>query len=128
MCIRDSYWQGGNTTGPRFAIPAVAPLALGLAAAWAHAGDRSIRIGMAALLALSIPINAAIASAEIFAPPGSAFPVWQAVIAGPFADGVLRTLPSEWFGWSPWAGFRWWCALALPMLGWLVWRVRRIQA
>ncbi|WP_426255589.1 hypothetical protein [Sphingomonas sp. DC2300-3] len=122
------YWQGGNTTGPRFAIPAVPSLAMGLAAAWAHAGDRSIRIGMALLLALSIAINAAIASAEIFAPPGSAFPVWQAVIAGPFANGVLRTMPSEWFGLSPWAGFRWWCALALPMLGWLAWRVRRVQA
>ena len=119
------YWQGGNTTGPRFAIPAIAPLALGLAAAWAHAGDRAIRIGMAMLLTLSIAINAAIASAEIFAPPGSAFPMWQAVIAGPFASGFLRTLPSEWFGWSPWAGFTWWVALAPPMLGWLVWRVRQ---
>lgn len=120
------YWQGGNTTGPRFAIPAVAPLALGLAAAWAHAGDRVIRIGMALLLALSIAVNAAIASAEIFAPPGTAFPVWQAVIAGPFAGGLLRTLPSEWFGWTPWAGFAGWAALALPMLAWLAWRVRRV--
>lgn len=123
------YWQGGNTTGPRFAIPAVAPLGLGLVAAWAHAGDRAIRIGMALLLALSIAINAAIASAEIFAPPVTPFPVWQGVIAGPFADGFLRTLPSEWFGWSPWAGFTWWAALALPMLAWLAWRARRpVQA
>ena len=120
------YWQGGNTTGPRFAIPAVAPLGLGLAAAWAHAGDRAIRIGMGLLLALSIAINAAIAAAEIFAPPGTAFPLWQAVIAGPFATGFLRTVPSEWFGWSPWAGFAWWGGLALPMLAWLVWQVRRV--
>lgn len=115
------YWEGGNTTGPRFAIPAVAPLALGLAAVWMQ-GRRAERIGMAALLAMSVAINAAIASAEIFAAPGPAFPVWQAVIAGPFAAGFLRTMPSEWFGWSAWAGFAWWAALALPAMGWLAWR------
>nr|WP_277998533.1 hypothetical protein [Sphingomonas liriopis] len=119
------YWQGGNTTGPRFAIPAVAPLALGLAMVWAQADHRALRLGMAALLALSIAINAGIASAEIFAPPGTAFPVWQAVIAGPFAAGALRTVPSEWFGWTPWAGFAWWAGLALPAIAWLVWTARR---
>jgi len=114
------YWQGGNSTGPRFSVPAIAPLAIGLAAAWQQAGGRAIRIALSALLGLSIAINAAIAAAEIFAAPGPAFPVWQAVIAGPFATGWLRTLPSEWFGWTPWHGFALWAAIALPMLGWLV--------
>jgi 4-amino-4-deoxy-L-arabinose transferase-like glycosyltransferase len=119
------YWQGGNTTGPRFLIPAVAPLALGLAAAWRHGGDRTERAAMAMLLALSIAINVAIASADIFAPPVTAFPIWQSVIAGDFASGYLRTVPSEWFGWSAWAGFACWAALALPAMAWLVRAARR---
>ena len=121
------YWEGGNTTGPRFLIPAVAPLTLGLAAEWMRVRSRGAHAAMAALLALSIAINAAIAAADIFAPPGTTFPVWQAVIAGSFAHGMLSTVPSEWFGWTPWAGFTLWAVLALPMLGWLVWRVRRVQ-
>ena len=122
------YWQGGNTTGPRFAIPAVAPLALGLAAEWMRSNSRGARAAMALVLALSIAVNAAIASADIFAPPVTAFPVWQGVIAGNFANGYLRTLPGEWFGWSAWAGFYWWAALALPAIGWLAWRARSPQA
>ncbi len=119
------YWDGGNATGPRFAIPAVAPLALGLAAEWMRSNSRGERTAMTLVLALSIAINAAIASADIFAPPLTAFPVWQWVIAGNFANGYLRTVPSEWFGWSAWAGFYWWAALAIPMMGWLAWRVHR---
>ena len=121
------YWEGGNTTGPRFLTPAIAPLALGLAAEWMRVRSRGAHAAMAAMLALSIAINAAIAAADIFAPPGTTFPVWQAVIAGSFAHGMLRTVPSEWFGWTPWAGFTLWAALALPALGWLAWRVRRAQ-
>jgi len=119
------YWDGGNTTGPRFAIPAVAPLALGLAAEWMRSTSRGERTAMALVLALSIAVNAAIASADIFAPPVTTFPVWQWVIAGNFAGGYLRTVPSEWFGWSTWAGFYWWAGLALPAIGWLAWRARR---
>ena len=120
------YWDGGNTTGPRFAIPAVAPLALGLAAEWMRSKTRGERWAMSLVLGLSIAINACIASADIFAPPLTAFPLWQWVIAGNFAHGALRTMPSEWFGWSPWAGFACWGALALPAIGWLAWRVRRV--
>ncbi|MCU6454262.1 hypothetical protein LPN01_09240 [Sphingomonas sp. A2-49] len=119
------YWDGGNTTGPRFAIPAVAPMALGLAAEWMRSPGRGERWVMAAVLMLSIAINAAIAAADIFAPPVTAFPVWQWVIAGNFAHGFLRTVPSEWFGWSAWAGFAWWMALALPAMAWLARAVRR---
>ncbi|GAA0678545.1 4-amino-4-deoxy-L-arabinose transferase-like glycosyltransferase [Sphingomonas insulae] len=122
------YWDGGNTTGPRFAIPAIGPLALGLAAEWMRSHGRGERLAMALVLALSVAVNAAIASADIFAPPVTAFPVWQWVIAGNFANGYLRTVPSEWFGSSTWAGFYWWAALALPTIGWLAWRVRRPQA
>jgi hypothetical protein len=121
------YWDGGNTTGPRFLIPAVAPLALGLAAEWMRAGGRGERIAMSVLLGISIAINAAIAAAEIFAPPLVAFPLWQWV-GRAFVHGYLRTVPSEWFGWSPWAGFTLWALLALPALAWLAWRVRRPAA
>ena len=117
------YWNGGNTTGPRFLIPALAPLALGLAAEWMRAGGRGERRAMSVLLGLSIAINAGIAAAEIFAPPLVTFPLWQWV-GRAFVRGYLRTVPSEWFGWSPWAGFALWAALALPAIGWLAWRVR----
>jgi 4-amino-4-deoxy-L-arabinose transferase-like glycosyltransferase len=119
------YWDGGNTTGPRFAIPAVAPLALGLAAEWMRSPGRGERLGMMLVLALSIAINAAIAAAEIFAPPLTAFPVWQWVIAGNFAHGFLRTVPGDWFGWSAWAGFACWAAPALAALAWLARAARR---
>ena len=36
-----------------------------------------------------------------------------------FAAGDLRTVASEWWGWSPWAGLALWLALALPTIGWL---------
>lgn len=121
------YWDGGNTTGPRFLIPAVAPLALGLAAEWMRAGGRGERIAMSVLLGLSIAINAVVAAAEIFAPPLVAFPVWQWV-GRAFAHGYLRTVPSEWSGWSAWSGFTLWALLALPALAWLAWRVRRPAA
>jgi hypothetical protein len=119
------YWEGGNTTGPRLAMPAAAPLAIGLAGAWAMLPGRGARRAAALLLVGSIMLNAAIASAEIFAPPTTAFPLWNWVLAGRFAGGELRTVASEWFGWSPWFGLAWWAALALPMLGWLVASVSR---
>ena len=119
------YWEGGNTTGPRLAMPAVAPLALGLAALWTILPGRGSQVAAAILLGGSIALNAAIASAEIFAPPTTLFPLWDWVLAGRFADGELRTVAGEWFGWSPWFGLAWWATLALPMLGWLVASVRR---
>ncbi|WP_287978746.1 hypothetical protein [Sphingomonas sp.] len=119
------YWQGGNTTGPRLAMPSAGPLAIGLAALWAALPRGWMRGAAAALLAVSIALNAAIASAEIFAPPTTPFPVWDGVLADRFAHGDLRTVASEWFGWRPWYGFALWATLALPMLGWLADRVRR---
>ncbi|MGQ7387908.1 hypothetical protein ACTGWU_10535, partial [Streptococcus suis] len=83
------------------------------------------RIAAALVLGGSIALNAAIASAEIFAPPTTPFPLWDGVLAGRFAAGDLRTVASEWFGWTPWYGFALWAVCALAMLGWLVERVRR---
>jgi len=114
------YWDGGNATGPRHALPLVGVLALGLAGWWRAAGTGG-RVVAAALLAVSIAINAAIASAEIFAPPqydnALAGAVWPR-----FAAGDLRTLPSEWWGWTPWHGFALWAVAAAAAIGWLGWR------
>lgn len=118
-----AYWDGGNSTGPRHAMPAVGLLALGLAPFWDALARRG-RLLAAGLLGLSVAINAAIASAEIFAPPGVRWPVWNAVIAGRFARGDVATVASDWWGWSPWTGFALWAAVALPALAWLALRAR----
>ncbi|HEU0066554.1 MAG TPA: hypothetical protein VFQ57_04870 [Sphingomonas sp.] len=112
------YWEGGNSTGPRLAMPLAGLLALGLATRWDTASAPG-RIGLAVLLAISIALNAAIAAAEVFAPPAFRFPLWSAVLELRFLRGDLRTLPSEWMGWSAWAGFAGWALLAVPTAGWL---------
>lgn len=118
------YWDGGNSTGPRHAMPMVGLLALGLAPWWAAQG-RGGRLLGAALLAGSMALNLVIASAEIVAPPEFRFPIWTAVIRTRFLPGDLRTWPSEWLGWSTWAGFRLYLAVALPLLAALVVLARR---
>ena len=112
------YWDGGNSTGPRLAIPATGMLALGLATFWERAGWAECRFA-ALVLAISIAINAGIASAEIFSPPTYPFPIWKPVFAERFAGGQLRTIGNEWWGWSAWNGFALWAAVALPALAWL---------
>ncbi|WP_267394432.1 hypothetical protein [Sphingomonas sp. GC_Shp_1] len=113
------YWEGGNATGPRLAIPLCGLLALGLAPAWVAIGGRNVR-SAAALLALSIAINAMIAAAEVFVPPLYRFPLWSGVYQQHVAVGDLRTIASEYGGWTPWHGFVLWTALAAAMIGWLV--------
>ena len=120
------YWDGGNSTGPRLAMPMVGVLALGLAFFWDQLA-RAGRLVAGGVLALSIAINAAIASAEILAPPEFRFPVWSAVIGGRFRRGDLTTVASEWWGWTPWAGFALWVAVAVPTIVWLA-RFRRGSA
>lgn len=118
------YWDGGNSTGPRHAMPAMGLLALGLAPFWAAQG-RWGRIATAALLALSMAVNLVIAAADIFAPPDYRWPVWTYVMEQRFRPGALQTWPSEWLGWSPWSGLYAYLAVALPLLAALAWRVRR---
>ena len=118
------YWDGGNATGPRHAVPATGFLALGLAAAWRDAG----RIGrgvIAALLPVSAAINCVIAAAEITAPAGIPFALRDAVWRGRFVTGQLRTVPDEWFGWTPFAGLWIYLAVAVPLLAALLAVARR---
>lgn len=122
------YWDGGNSTGPRLAMPMVGLLALGLAAFW-DLGSPVERAAAAILLAVSIAINAAIASAEILAPPEFRFALWDAVLNLRFRAGDLRTVASEYWGWTPWQGFALWAVVAASMIAWLARRagLRRVS-
>lgn len=104
------YWDGGNATGPRHALPAIAYLALGLAAFWRSASrvERALGLGF---LAASVAINLMIAAVEIQAPGFYPAPLTQRIVPG-FLAGALRTVPSEFWGWSPWAGLALYLMLA----------------
>ncbi len=121
------YWDGGNATGPRHAMPLAGVAALGLAPVWASLRRAWQRAGLALLLAGSIAINLTIAAAEIFAPPEYRWAWWQAVIQLRFRVDDLRTIPSEWWGWSTWNGLYLWAAVAIPLAAWLVQRAWRLS-
>ena len=121
------YWDGGNATGPRHAMPMAGVLALGLAPVWAMARALWQRAALALLLAASIAINLTIASAEIFAPPTFRWAWWQAVMQQRFLVGDLRTIPSDWWGWTTWNGLYLWAAVAIPLAVWLVQRATRFN-
>lgn len=119
------YWDGGNSTGPRLAIPMVGMLAIGLAPFWTMIERPALQMLAAAWLVLSMLINVAIAASEIFAPPTQRWPIWEGVVAGRLARGELQTIASDWFGWSAHAGLTIWALVAVPLLGWLAWRAGR---
>jgi len=121
------YWDGGNATGPRHAMPLAGVAALGLAPVWAMARAGWQRVGLAMLLLGSVAINLTIAAAEIFAPPGYRWAWWQAVIQLRFRFGDLRTIPSEWWGWTSWNGLYLWAAVAIPLALWLFQRCARFS-
>ncbi|PXA98305.1 hypothetical protein DMC47_09250, partial [Nostoc sp. 3335mG] len=105
------YWDGGNATGPRHALPAVGFLCIGIGAFWAQA-MRWSRLAVAALLAGSVVLNMAIASAEITAPGGEPRALMVAVFRERFDPGYLRTVADEWFGYTPWQGLAIWAVVA----------------
>lgn len=104
------YWDGGNATGPRHALPAIAYLALGLAAYWGSASRTERALGIA-FLGTSIAINLMIAAVDIQAPHHFAAPLTDHILPG-FLALNLRTVPSEFWGWSPGAGLTLYLALA----------------
>lgn len=113
------YWDGGYSTGPRHSVPALGFLALGLAPLW-QAWGQTGRRWIAGLLGLSMVINLAIAAAEVTAPHGFHFPVYDPVMTRFFA-GEIRTVPSDWWHWKTGFGLAFYLALALPML-WFLFR------
>lgn len=121
------YWDGGNSTGPRHAMPAIAFLALGFAPLWA-AATTVARIPLAAMLALSMTINCTIAAAEITAPQAIPNALVDAVWRARFAPGYLRTIPNEWFGYTAWQGLGLYVALAAVLMGAAVIAARQERA
>ncbi len=111
------YWDGGYSTGPRHSVPALPFLALGLAPIWSAIKNARARIALLALLGLSMLINLAVAAAEIFAPDTQAWPLWRPILLDDVAAGQFRDLPSQFWGWSPWAGVAAYLVLACG-LGW----------
>lgn len=111
------YWDGGNSTGPRHATPAVGLLALGLAPFWAGR-SRGGRIATAAVLALSIGVNLLIAACDVFAPPTDPWPlrwVWTQHLA----VGDVTSVAGDYLVQPEWTGLLVWAAVALPTLAWL---------
>ena len=113
------YWDGGHSTGPRHLIPAAGMLALGLAAVWQVLDGRRERIALTALLGVSMAINLAIAAADVTAPDQFDFPLVEHVLPL-VAEGRVRTIGNEYWGWTGWLGIAFWLAIALPLLSWLV--------
>ncbi|KQM22426.1 hypothetical protein ASE73_14425 [Sphingomonas sp. Leaf24] len=105
------YWDGGNATGPRHALPAVGFLCIGIGAFWART-TRWSRVAVGALLAGSVTLNMAIASAEITAPQDEPRALAKSVFAARFDPGYLRTVADEWFGYTPWQGLAIWALVA----------------
>lgn len=121
------YWDGGNATGPRHALPAVGFLCIGIGVFWARA-TRWSRIAVGALLAGSVTLNMAIASAEITAPQDEPRALGVAVLRERFDPGYLRTVADEWLGYTPWQGLAIWALVAGVLtvaLAVLVGRVKR---
>ncbi len=110
------YWDGGNATGPRHALPAIAFLAIALAALWASA-DRWERWIGAGLLVASIAINLVIAASEILAPAAIADPLRDHIWPRMFLGGQFRTIPNVFWGWSPWSGLYLYLTLAAAIVG-----------
>ncbi|KQM30106.1 glycosyltransferase family 39 protein [Sphingomonas sp. Leaf10] len=121
------YWDGGNATGPRHALPAVGFLCIGIGAFWARA-TRWSRIAVAALLAGSVTLNMAIASAEITAPQNEPRALAVAVFRERFDPGYLRTVADEWLSYTPWQGLAIWAFIAGVLTVALAVSVRQARA
>jgi hypothetical protein len=109
------YWDGGASTGPRHSVVAIPFLALGLAPFWASLRSGWAKRATATLLGLSILLNLAIATTDIFDSDGFDFPLWERN-ASILASGKLTSLPSDWWGWSPWRSVALYLFLAAPLL------------
>lgn len=114
------YWDGGSSTGPRHAVPAIGLLAIGLAPFWASLVYWWERALVLAVLGASVAINLAIAAADIVVSGEYAFPLWDPILKTDWATGTLRTLPSDFLGYSPVAGAIFYLCIALP-IAFLLW-------
>jgi hypothetical protein len=122
------YWDGGSSTGPRLSVPAIGFLALGLGPLWVWCRAAALRIGLAALLALSMALNLIIAAVDITSPEYIRWPVWTWIIRKRLAWGALRDFPAEHWDWSPWAGLWLYCGVAALFLAAMLWTLRSARA
>lgn len=109
------YWDGGHSTGPRHSVPAIGLIAIGLAPFWARlrfAWERAVTV---ALLLVSVVINLMIAAANITTPDTYRFPLADPILTA-WKAGALRTLPSDFLGWSPIVGAGAYLTVALMLL------------
>ncbi|MFL9839696.1 hypothetical protein ABS767_01860 [Sphingomonas sp. ST-64] len=118
------YWDGGNATGPRHALPAIAYLSIGLAGYWGSANRVEKWLGLGFLVA-SIAINLMLSATEILAPFVFPAPLTQFILPR-FLAGEIRTIPNEFWGWSPLASMALYLGLAaiLVVLFARAWGVR----
>lgn len=108
------YWDGGHSTGPRHSVPAIGLIAIGLAPFWASlrfAWERALTVG---LLLVSVVINLMIAAANITTPDTYRFPLADPILTA-WKAGALRTLPSDFLGWSPVTGAAVYVAAAIAL-------------
>jgi hypothetical protein len=97
------YWDGGHSTGPRHSVPAIGLIAIGLAPFWASLRFAWERVMTVGLLLVSVVINLMIAAANITTPDTYRFPLADPILTS-WKAGALRTLPSDFLGWSPITG------------------------
>ena len=112
------YWDGGHSTGPRHMVPAIGPLALGLAAVWSMLEGRE-RTAAAVFLGVSVALNLAIAAADIAAPDQFDAPLWQHILPK-FWSGDIRSFGTEVLTLSPGLSIAIWGTVATIALIWLV--------
>ncbi len=113
------YWDGGHSTGPRHSVPAIGLIAIGLAPFWGSLRFAWERVLTVALLLASVTINLMIAAANITAPDTYRFPLADPILTD-WQRGELRTLPSDFFGWSAMAGSGLYLILVLTLFFLLV--------
>jgi hypothetical protein len=108
------YWDGGHSTGPRHSVPAIGLITIGLAPFWTSlrfAWERAVTV---ALLLVSVVINLMIAAANITTPDTYRFPLTDPILTA-WKAGALRTLPSDFLGWSPVTGTAVYVAAAVTL-------------
>jgi hypothetical protein len=117
------YWDGGHSTGPRHSVPAIGLIAIGLAPFWASLRFAWERAITTALLLVSVAINLMIAAANITAPDTYRFPLADPILTD-WQTGQLRTLPSDFLGWTPMTGASAYLLIAVGLTSLLVRRTR----
>jgi hypothetical protein len=114
-----SYWNGGDSTGPRHIVSALPFIALPLAHLW-DASRRPLRSLLVLLLIVSVITSLACVSVDMWISPTIVRPLQDSLLPR-FLDGDLpRTLTTRLFGWHgalallPLAAA--WSIIALPPL------------